>query len=269
MGAPATVPTLDAAEGVAPEKHPNLGKTPKRRETVSTPHVRLDFAVSKSSLVPFNLTICPRNNRKRRPKPPKSAQYAPTPRNQERAVSWATWLKTRFQAHLVHPQPPTFCGFIASKSSNEMPRPPYQWSLGGAGGQRGPRTVGANGRSERVPGAKKMIFSKVVPGPLGTVKRVFLGRCEPVVVRFRPLRIPKCPENGLFWDQKWVKNRSKTCFSTSDPRPFGMLKHVFLAHFEPVWTEFSHLHHVYAPRCALGTSLGAAWWSHLEFGRGV
>ena len=159
-------------------------------------------------------------------------------RNQARAVSWATWLKTEFRGHLVHPQPPTFCGFQPSESPNETPRPPNQWSPGGAGGQPGPRTAGANGGSTRVPGAKKITFSKVVPRPLGMLKQVFLARFEPVVTRFGPWKIPKCLENGPFWDQKWVKNGSKTRFSKSDPQPFGMLKQVFLAHFEPVVTCF-------------------------------
>ena len=221
-----------------PKQPQNPGETPKRRETVSTLHVRLDFTVSKSSLVPFNSTICPRNGPKRRQKAPKTALCAPTPRNQERAVSWATWLKKEFRGHLVHPQPPTFCGFQASESPNEPPRPPYQWSLGGAGGQPGPRTVGANGGSTRVPGAKKKIFSKVVPRPLGMLKQVFLGRFEPVVARFGPWKIPKCLENEPFWDQKWVKNGSKRRFSKNDPGPFMMLKQVVLAHFEPVATGF-------------------------------
>ena len=34
--------------------------------------------------------------------------------------------------------------------------------------------------------------------------------------------------------QKWVKN----AFPKSDPGPYGMLKQVFLAHFEPVVTRF-------------------------------
>ena len=51
-----------------------------------------------------------------------------------------------------------------------------------------------------------------------------------------------------FWDQKCVKNGSKTRFSKSDPGPFGMLKQVFSARFEPVLTEFSPFHHMYAPR---------------------
>ena len=217
-----------------PKQPQNPGETPKRRDTVSTLHARLDFTVSKRPLLPSNSTKCPRNGPKMRQKAPKSAQCAPTPRNQAPAVSWALWLKIRFRGHLVHPQPPTFCGFQASESPNERRRPPNQWSLGGAGGQPGPRTAGANGGSTRVPGAKKIIVSKVVPRPLGMLKHVFLGRFEPVVARFGPWKIPKCLENGPFWDQQCVKNGSKTRFSKSDPRPFGMLKQVFLARFDRV-----------------------------------
>ena len=159
-------------------------------------------------------------------------------RNQELAVSWATWLKSEFRGHLVHLQPPTFCGFQASESPNETPRPPYQWPLGAAAGQPGPRTVGANGGSTRVPRAKKIIFSKLVPRPLGMLEQVSLGRFEPVVACFGPRKIPKCLENGPFWEQKWVKNGSKTCFSKSDPGPFGMLTQVVLAHFERVGTHY-------------------------------
>ena len=83
---------------------------------MATLHVQVDFNVSRSPLVPFNATICPMNNPKRRQKAPKSAQCAPTPRIQERAVSWVTWLNTKFRGHLVHLQPPTFCGFQASQS---------------------------------------------------------------------------------------------------------------------------------------------------------
>ena len=150
-----------------------------RRQTLATRHVRLDFTVSRSPLVPFNFTICPRNGPKRCQKAPKTAQCAPTDGNQARTVSWATWLKNEFRGHLVHPQPPTFYGFQASDSPNETRRPPYQGSLGAAGGPTSPRTVGANGGSTRVPGAKKNIFSKVVPRPLGMLKQVFLGRSSP------------------------------------------------------------------------------------------
>ena len=101
------------------------------------------------------------------------------------------------------------------------------------------------------------------------LKQVFLGRFEPVVMRFGPWKMAKCLENGPFWDQQWVKNGSKTRFSKSDPTPFGMHNQVFRAHFEPCFMEFSPFHHVYAPRCAFRTYLRAVWWSHLELGRGV
>ena len=153
--------------------------------------------------MPSNSTICPKNGPKRRQKAPKSPQCALAPRNQARAVSWARWL--------------TFYGF-----------------QGGAGRQPSPRTVGADGGPTRVPGAKKQIFSEGVPRPLGMLKQVFLGCFEPVVACFGPRKFPKCLENGPFQDQKGVANGSKTCFSKSDPGPFGMLKQVVLAHFEPV-----------------------------------
>jgi hypothetical protein len=92
--------------------------------------------------------------------------------------------------------------------------------------------VGANGVSTKVPGAKKIIFSRVVPTSLGMLKQVFLARFKPVVTRFGPGKVPKCLENGPFWDQpkmgqKWVKNvffqkRSWTVWSaqTSETCPF-------------------------------------------------
>ena len=142
-----------------PKQPQNPGETPKRRDTVGTPHVRLHFTVSKSCLVPFNSTICPRNGPKRRQKAPKPAQCAPTPRNQARGVSWATWLKSEFRRHLVHPQAPTFCGFQASESPNEPLTPPYQWSLGGAGGQARPAHVGGQRWVHQGPrGEKKHFF---------------------------------------------------------------------------------------------------------------
>ena len=144
----------------------------------------------------------------------------------------------QFRGHLIHPQPRTFCGFQAPEWPIEPPRPPYQWSLGRAGRQRCPRTAGAKGGSTKNPGAKKMIFSKVVPRPLGMLKQVVFACFEPVVARFGPWKIPKCLENGPFWDQKCVKNGSKTHFSKSDRGPFGMLEQVFSVHFEPIWTGF-------------------------------
>ena len=184
----------------------NPGETPKRRDTVSTLHVRLDFTVSKSSLVPSDSTICPRNGPKRRQKAPKTcAMRTNTPKpSTGRILGYVAQI--RIPRAPSPPASPHFLWFPSIRIAPRATQTPYQWSLGGAGGQPGPRTVGANGGSTRVPGAKKIIFSKVVPRPLGMLKQVFLGRFEPVVVRYGPRNIPKCLENGPFWDQKWVKN---------------------------------------------------------------
>ena len=53
-----------------------------------------------------------------------------------------------------------------------------------------------------------MTFLKNDPRPCATLKQVFLDRFELVVAHFGPPKIPKCLENGLFWDQKWVENGS-------------------------------------------------------------
>ena len=71
-----------------------------------------------------------------------------------------------------------------------------------------------------------MTFLKNDPRPCATLKQVFLDRFELVVAHFGTPKIPKCLENGLFWDQKWVKNGSKTHFSRPHPRPFGVHKRV-------------------------------------------
>ena len=79
------------------------------------------------------------------------------------------------------------------------------------------------------------VFSKSDPGPFGMLKQVVLAHFEPMVTGFGSWKIPKCLENGPFWDQKWVKNMSKMRFSKSDPGPFGMLNQLILARFEPVF----------------------------------
>ena len=50
------------------------------------------------------------------PKSPRiCAHWPPAAPNQKQTISWAMWLKTRFRAHLIHPQTPTFGGFHPSK----------------------------------------------------------------------------------------------------------------------------------------------------------
>ena len=137
------------------------------------------------------------------------------PHNRKWAVSWATWLKTEFRGHLVHPQPPQ------NRPTRRLD-PRTSGQLVGREGNPGRAGWGPTvGRSTRVPGAKIILFSKSDPGPLGMLKQVFFPRFVPVMTRFGSRKIPKCFENGLFWDQKWVKNGSKTCCSKNDHGPFG------------------------------------------------
>ena len=63
-----------------------------------------------------------------------------------------------------------------------------------------------------MPGAKKIIVSKMALTPLEMLKQVSLGRFAPVVARFGPMKVPKCLEIGPFCDQKWVKNGAKNAF---------------------------------------------------------
>ena len=64
------------------------------------------------------------------------------------------------------------------------------------------------GRFRTTNGSKvgqKCIFPKVILDPFGMIKQVFLARFEPVVTRYGRWKIPKCLENGPFWDQKLGK----------------------------------------------------------------
>ena len=190
------LPFLAKKSSKTHSKRPNEGKP------IGTFHVRLNRPLTKNLLLPSSSTICRRNGPKMAKNGLNVRCLCPASLKQEQAVSWATWLKTEFRGHITHPQPPTFCGFQASKLPNETPRPPYQWSLGGAREQHNPRMVGANNGSTGVPGAKKMILSKVVPRPLGMLKQVFLGQFEPVVARFGPTTLEKM----IFfapWTHRW------------------------------------------------------------------
>ena len=52
-----------------------------------------------------------------------------------------------------------------------------------------------------------MTFLKSDPRPCVMLKQVFLDCFELVVAHFGPPKIPKCLEDALFWDQKWVKKK--------------------------------------------------------------
>ena len=71
-----------------------------------------------------------------------------------------------------------------------------------------------------------MTFRKNDPRPCATLKQVFLDCFELVVAHSGPPKIPKFYDYVLIWDQKRVKNGSKTHFSKTHRRPFGVHKRV-------------------------------------------
>ena len=77
--------------------------------------------------------------------------------------------------------------------------------------------IGPFGEQKWVKNGSKTRFSKSDPGTLGMLKQVFLDRFQPVGTHFAPWKIPKCLENGPFWDQKWVKSPRPSPSSHSSP----------------------------------------------------
>ena len=118
--------------------------------------------------------------------------------------------------------------------------------------------MGANGGSTRVPVAeKKIIVSKNVPRPLGMLKQVFLVRFERVVTHFGPWKLPKCLENGGFWDQKWVKMGQKAAFPKAILDRSGCSKQVFFGLLEHMVTRFWTIEN---PKCLENGLFGDQKW---------
>ena len=88
----------------------------------------------------------------------------------------------------------------------------HWWRVLGHGKFQNALKMGRFGTKNGSKMGQKCIFFKSHPGPFGMLKQLFLGRLQFVVTRFGPWKIPKCLEIGPFWDQKWVKTGSKTCF---------------------------------------------------------
>ena len=57
-----------------------------------------------------------------------------------------------------------------------------------------------------------MTFLKNDPRPCATPNQFFLDRFELAVAHFGPPKIPKCLENGLFWDKNGPKMGPKRTF---------------------------------------------------------
>ena len=180
------------------------------------------------------------NGPKRCQKATKTAQYALTPRNQARTVSWATWLKIRFRGHLVHPQPPTFCGCQPSEWPNETRRPRTSGHLVQSEGsparaRRGP-TVGPPGS----PGRKKSFFPKLFPDHLGCSNTCFWPVLSPW---WRVLGHQKS-QNALKMGRFKTKNGSKMGEKRVFPKVildhFGCSNTCFWPVLSPWWRVLGH-----------------------------
>ena len=77
---------------------------------------------------------------------------------QNQTVSCATWLKTRFRAHPIHPQPPTFGGFHPSKVPYLTPRCHYLGPKGSSKLQEVAQRGGCQNGSTRSTTCKKITF---------------------------------------------------------------------------------------------------------------
>ena len=164
-------------------------------------------------------------SRKRPKKAPRSSNYR-QPQTKNRPYLWLHGSKCDSEGTYSTHNPPLFVVLHPSELPKRTPRPPYLGPLGCGKLQAQAQTGGCPNGSMGSSRGKKMTFLKNDPRPCATLKQVFLDRFELVVAHFGSPKIPKCLENGLFWDQKWVKNGSKTHFSKPHPRPFGVHKRV-------------------------------------------
>ena len=162
-------------------------------------------------------------SRKRPKKAPRSSKRR-QPQTKNRPYLWLHGSKCDSEGTYSTRNPPRFVVSTPQNCPNGRldPLGPLGCGKLQAQAQTGGYPNGSTG-SER---GKNMTFRKNDPRPCATLKQVFLDRFELVVAHLGPPKIPKCLGNGLFWDQKWVKNGSKTHFSKTHRRPFGVHKRV-------------------------------------------
>ena len=174
--------------------------------------------------MPLNSNICPRNSPKRRQKTPKTAQCAPTPRNQARALG------------IAGGQPgPRTAG--ASGGSTRVPgakkiflfkvvpRPLgmlQHMSLArfeSVGARFGPRKIqkclenGPFQDEKWVENGSKTCFSESDLGPFGMLKQMFLAHLELALTRFGPWKSENALKMGRFKTKNGSKMSQKSIFA--------------------------------------------------------
>ena len=189
-------------------------------------HGKSQNALKRGPFMPSNSTTCPRNDAKQSEKWPRlRTAFVKLPQNQGQAASWTTWLKTKFRGHLVHLQPPTFCGFQPSKSPNETLRPAYRRSFGGtseqpwashSGGQRWVHQGPRGGKKKNFPkvftcgttGSKRAKNSclSIPNGPRSLLEE---HTCNPTLTHLWAQNGPFSRHFGILHGQKCVTTGSK------------------------------------------------------------
>ena len=195
-----------------------------------TLHMLLDFPVPmKGPLGPSDSTICPRTAHKRPPNPYKLCTLAadsPKPKT-DHILGYVAQ-----NAILSAPNPPASTHFwwfpplkfALTYAQTPVPRPSRLRQA--ARGSRKRWVAKWVNKVRQV--QKKDFFSKMILDHMECQNKCFqrvLSSWWPVLALLN-LEKPKGLENGLFCDQKWVKNGSKMCFSKNDPTPFGVPKQV-------------------------------------------
>ena len=164
-------------------------------------------------------------SRKRPIKAPKSSKWG-QPQTKNSPYLWLHGSKCDSEGTYSTRKPPLFVVSTPSKLPKRTPRPQYLGPLGCGKLQAQAQTGGCPNGSTGSSRGKKMTFLENDPRQCATLKQVLLDRFELVVEHIGPPKIPKCLENGMFWDQKRVKKGSKTHFSKPHPGPFGVHKRV-------------------------------------------
>ena len=186
----------------------------------------LTFLRQRALWGPLTPTYAPETAQKGRQKPQNLCRMAGDRDKPRTGHIFGSMAQKAIRGHLDHPQPPTFCGFHHSELPKWTPRPPYPSPVGCGKLQGEAKTGGCPNGSIGSNGGRKMNFLKNDPTPCVMIKQLFLDCVELVVAHFGPPKIPKCLEDVLFWNQKWVKNGSKPLFSKIHPGPFGVHKRV-------------------------------------------
>ena len=134
------------------------------------------------------------------------------PETKNRPYLWLHGSKCDSEGTYYTRNPPLFEVSTPQNCRNGRLRPQYLGPVGCGKLQAQPQRGGCPNGSTGSSRGKKKTFLKKDPRPRATLKQVFLDPFALVAAHFGPPKIPKCLENGLFWDQTGSKMGQKNIF---------------------------------------------------------